>query len=118
MFNIVLFIRPLYVSVVHNYFKRHWIYSFLILSDNYRSLLCRAGGQSDAWNVTVNFTLYAPWRHTERVEVLNSALDGGMWSLSFPGRLTPEKGTLYSLKAGWARVQVWTFWRREKSLPP
>jgi hypothetical protein len=41
---------------------------------------------------------------------LTSALDGGEWSASRPGRFTPGE-----IAPWWAPVSVWTLWRREKS---
>ena len=46
---------------------------------------------------------------------LTSALDGGKWSTSSPGRFTPEERQLYTLNR---TEPVWTFWRREKFLAP
>jgi hypothetical protein len=48
-----------------------------------------------------------------------SALDGGEWSASRPGRaLTPWKGLLVSTarEAGWASESVWTQRLEQKSL--
>jgi hypothetical protein len=49
---------------------------------------------------------------------LTSALDGGEWSASRPGRaLAPEKGPLVPIvqEAGWAPEPVWTQRLQEKS---
>jgi hypothetical protein len=49
-----------------------------------------------------------------------SALDGGEWSASHPGRaLPPEKGPPVPIvqEAGWASEPVWTQRLEEKSLP-
>jgi hypothetical protein len=52
--------------------------------------------------------------------ILISALDGGEWSVSRPGRFTTwEKAQVPTAqKAGWAPEPVWTLWRNEKSLAP
>jgi hypothetical protein len=50
-----------------------------------------------------------------------SALDGGEWSASRPGRaLAPEKGPLVPIvqEAGWAPEAVWTQRLEEKSFAP
>jgi hypothetical protein len=51
---------------------------------------------------------------------LTSALDGGEWSASRPGRYIPGKKPLVSIEyeAGWAPVLVLTLWSREKSIAP
>ena len=46
---------------------------------------------------------------------LTSALHGGVWLTSNPGRFTPAH---IQQEAGWATVAVLTFWRRGKSLAP
>jgi hypothetical protein len=52
---------------------------------------------------------------------LMPTLDGGTWSALHPRRITPGEGTpqcpLNRRLAG-ATEQMWTFWRREKSLAP
>jgi len=45
-------------------------------------------------------------------EFLTSALDGGDWSASPPGRFTPGRNKVpIGWEAVWAREQVWTQWR-------
>jgi hypothetical protein len=49
---------------------------------------------------------------------LTSALVGGEWSASRPGRLTPpgkERAVPIGWEAGWTSDPVWTTWRGEKS---
>ena len=50
---------------------------------------------------------------------LTSALDGGMWSTSCPGYITPSKEPPYSWHRtlGGPRSQFGPFWRREHVLP-
>ena len=59
-------------------------------------------------------------RHTGGVEIhihsfLTSALHGGVWLTSNPGRFTPAH---IQQETGWATVPVLTFWKRGKSLSP
>jgi hypothetical protein len=46
---------------------------------------------------------------------LTSALAGGEWSASRPGRFTPGKEPPVPIgkEAGWAPEPVWTLWRSE-----
>jgi hypothetical protein len=48
---------------------------------------------------------------------LASALDGGEWLVSCPGRFTPDERApvLIGEEAGWSPEPVWTLWRREKN---
>jgi hypothetical protein len=65
-----------------------------------------------------------PWRHMGGKEVylyLTSALDGGEWSASRPGRsLPPGKGPPVPIgqEAGWAPETVWTQRLEEKFPAP
>jgi hypothetical protein len=69
----------------------------------------------------VKLSGYTPWRRTEWEEVqllLTSALDGGEWSASRPGRaLPPGKCPPVPIvqEAGWAPEPVWTQRLEEKS---
>jgi hypothetical protein len=49
---------------------------------------------------------------------LTSALVGGDWSASRPGRFTPGEGASVPIgkEAGWALELVWTTWRIENYL--
>jgi hypothetical protein len=50
---------------------------------------------------------------------LTSALAGGEWSASRPGRFTPgkEPPVLIRKEVGWTPEPVWTTWRRENTWP-
>jgi hypothetical protein len=72
----------------------------------------------------VKLSRYTPWRRLEGEEVYSSrslstsALDGGEWSASRPGRLLPPgKGPPVSIgqETGWAPEPVWTQRLEEKS---
>jgi len=61
--------------------------------------------------------------HTrKRLSFLTSAQGRGEWLTSRPSRFYPPPpgNTLVPMEreAGWTPGPVWTFWRREKSLPP
>jgi hypothetical protein len=76
--------------------------------------------------IKVKQSLYTPWRRLgERryssYSFTTSALDGGEWSASRPGRaLPPEKGPPVPTvqEAGWAPEPVWTQRLEEKSFAP
>jgi hypothetical protein len=76
--------------------------------------------------IKVKLSRYTPWRHMgERryssYSFLTSALDGGEWSASRPGRaLPPGKGSPVPIgqEAGWAPEPVWTQRLEEKSSAP
>jgi hypothetical protein len=57
--------------------------------------------------------------HVQDIHILTSALVGGKWSSSRPGRFTPGEGTPLCIKyeAGWAPKPVWIMWREEVSCP-
>jgi hypothetical protein len=50
---------------------------------------------------------------------LTSALVGGEWSTSRPGRFTPGNDPTVPIgyEVGWSSEPVWTIWRRENSWP-
>jgi hypothetical protein len=65
----------------------------------------------------VKLSRYTPWRQMEggggisSYSFLTSALDGGEWSASRPGRaLSPGKGPPVPIvqESGWASEPVWT----------
>jgi hypothetical protein len=76
--------------------------------------------------VKVKQSRYTPWRRLGGEEYSSysfttSALDGGEWSVSRPGRaLPPEKGPAVPIvqEAGWAPEPVWTQRLQEKSFAP
>jgi hypothetical protein len=76
--------------------------------------------------VKVKQSRYTPWRRLgERryssYSFSTSALDGGEWSASRPGRaLPPEKGPPVPIvqEAGWAPEPVWTQRIEKKSFAP
>jgi hypothetical protein len=64
---------------------------------------------------------YTPWRRRgeskcSSYSFLNSALDGGEWSASRPGRALPPVPIVQ--EAGWASEPVWTQGLEEKSFAP
>jgi hypothetical protein len=79
-----------------------------------------------SFKVKVKQSLYTPWRRLgERMyssySFTTSALDGGEWSASRPGRaLPPGKGPPVPIvqEAGWAPEPVWTQRLEEKSFAP
>jgi hypothetical protein len=54
----------------------------------------------------------AYWSGGISTHSLASALDGGEWSASRPGRFTPREEPLVPIgqEAGWASESVWTRW--------
>jgi hypothetical protein len=77
-------------------------------------------------NLIVKQSRYTPWRRLRErryssYSFSTSALDGGEWSASRPGRaLPPEKGPPVPIvqEAGWAPEPVWTKRLEEKSFAP
>jgi hypothetical protein len=73
--------------------------------------------------VKLKWSRYTPWRRMgweeeKLLSFLTSALDGGEWSASRPGRaLPPGKGPAVPIvqEAGWAPEPVWTQRLEEKS---
>jgi hypothetical protein len=78
------------------------------------------------WNYDLNLSHYVPWRRLwERryssYSFSTSAIDGGEWSASCPGRaIAPGKGPPVPIiqEAGWAPEPVWSQRLEEKSFRP
>jgi hypothetical protein len=59
------------------------------------------------------------WSGSIAPPFLTSALEGGEWSASRPGRFTPREivTSAHWIWGWWAPEPVWTLWRREESYP-